>query len=67
MKNPTPEEARNQALIIGVTTALLVICILTYILRLVSRRVLHTPLAVDDWFMLFTLARNPKMNTIFLF
>lgn len=51
----TDKEVRNQKLIIGLTTTLLVLCYFLYFLRILSRKLLQTPLWIDDWFMLFAL------------
>lgn len=53
----TDKEVHNQRLIVGLTTALLVLCYVLYFLRILSRKVLKTPLWIDDWFMLFALVR----------
>lgn len=55
MSSRTDEEIRNQKLILGVTTTLLVLCYFLYFLRILSRKLLKTPLWIDDWFMLFAL------------
>lgn len=51
----TVEEKYNQRLIIGITTVLLVLCYIFFFLRILSRRLLQTPLWYDDWYMLFAL------------
>ena len=53
----TDKEVRNQKLIVGLTTTALVLCYLFYFLRILSRKLLKTPLWIDDWFMLFALVR----------
>ena len=65
MEQLTPQEAHNQRLIIGLTTALLALCWILYLLRLVSRRVCRTPLWVDDWFMAFCLVRPLIKRLVF--
>lgn len=53
----TDQEIRNQKLIIGLTTALLVLCYSFYFLRILSGKLLQTPLWIDDWWMLFALVK----------
>ena len=65
----TDNEVRNQKLIVGLTTILLVLCYSFYFLRIFSRKVLNTPLWIDDWFMLFALVRfytqlRPPFDTL---
>ena len=55
MSSRTDKEIRNQKLILGLTTTLLVLCYFLYFLRILSRKLLQTPLWIDDWFMLFAL------------
>ena len=55
MPTRTDKEVRNQKLVIGLTTILLVLCYFLYFLRILSRKLLRTPLWIDDWFMLFAL------------
>ena len=50
-----PDEAHNQAVIIGITTALISICCVLYCLRIFARRLMKVPLWIDDWWMLFAL------------
>ena len=57
MSARTDKEVRNQKLILGLTTTLLVMCYFLYFLRILSRKLLQTPLWIDDWFMLFALVR----------
>ncbi|KAG7005251.1 hypothetical protein G7Y79_00021g051180 [Physcia stellaris] len=52
----TEKEIYNQKLIIGLTTTLLILCYTFYFLRILSRKLLQTPLWIDDWFMLFALS-----------
>lgn len=51
----THDEAHNQSLILGLTTTLVVLCYCLYLLRILSRKALRTPLWIDDWAMFFAL------------
>lgn len=55
MDSRTDRETHNQKLILGPTTVLIVLCYIFYFLRILSRKLLQTPLWIDDWFMLFAL------------
>lgn len=58
MLSRADKEVYNLKLIIGITTTLLVLCYTFYFLRILSRKVLKTPLWIDDWFMLFALVHQ---------
>ena len=53
----TDKEVRNQKVIVGITTTLLILCYFFYFLRILTRKLLKTPLWIEDWFMLFALVR----------
>ena len=56
----TDKEIHNQRLIVGLTTALLALCYVFYFLRILSRKLLNTPLWIDDWVMLVALVRSHR-------
>lgn len=55
----SPEAQINQDMTIGVTTTLLTLCIISYVVRIVSRKVMKSGLWLDDYWMAFVLVYLP--------
>lgn len=52
-------QAHNERLILGVTTATLILAILSYLLRLLARRISNARYWYDDGLMLLGLVSKP--------